>query len=218
MVKRLRRCPRNRSRITGTSPCSRCRPFMPQLTPKQRAYVRARSKVAPKEHLDGELNIVPFLDIVINLIMFLLMVTASMESFTQVAAAMPAQQPPGTTRHPQEEPLQLTVTLTESGIHVSTSSSRLAADCQSAATDVGATIPTIFGAYDWQALRTCVSHVRTNAESAGIEFMNAAGEGEVILNADPLVEYQNVIRAMDALREQEGRSLFPAVLLSAGVR
>lgn len=51
-----------------------------------------------------------------------------------------------------------------------------------------------------------------------MDFRNAAGEAQVTLSADPLIEYQDVIRAMDALHEQDGRSLFPAVLFSAGVR
>ncbi|MFT5431354.1 MAG: biopolymer transport protein TolR [Myxococcota bacterium] len=196
----------------------RCRAFMAKLTPKQRAFVRARSKVTTNDRLDDELNIIPFLDIVINLIMFLLMVTASITSYTQVAVAMPTQSPRPGVGHPAPESLGLTVVLTESGIHVATSRSRLGADCESAATDGTATIPTSFGAYDWEALRTCVAHVRDEAESAGINFVNAAGVAQVILSAEPLVDYQSVIRAMDALRQQDGRSLFPAVLLSPGVR
>lgn len=191
---------------------------MAKLTPKQRAFVRARSKVASEEGIDGELNIIPFLDIVINLIMFLLMVTASIASYTQVATAMPDQSPSPTTGPNPAARLGLSVVLTESGIHVATSHSQLAADCESGALPGAPTIPTQFGAYDWEALRTCVAHVRDVAESAGVEFRNSIGQGQVTLSADPLVEYQSVIHAMDALRVHEGRSLFPAVLLSAGVR
>lgn len=190
---------------------------MAKLTAKQRAFVRARSKVAPAEHLDDELNIVPFLDIVINLIMFLLMVTASITSYTQVATAMPEQNPsvrPG----PVPERLSLSVVLTDSGIHVSTSNAQLSADCETPGTPGDATIPTQFGAYDWEALSVCAAHIRSEAEAAGIEFRNSTGLAEVTLTADSLVQYQNVIHAMDALRERDGRSLFPAVLLSAGVR
>lgn len=190
---------------------------MAKLTPQQRAYVRARSKVAPEDRIDDELNIVPFLDIVINLIMFLLMVTASITSYTQVATAMP-DQTPSVTPGPAPESLRLSVVLTQSGIHVATSSAQLSADCEHAGVAGAPTIPTQFGAYDWDALSTCAAHIRSEAESAGIEFKNVAGVAQVTLTADPLVQYQNVIHAMDALREHDGRTLFPAVLLSAGVR
>ncbi|MFK8000790.1 MAG: ExbD/TolR family protein [Polyangiales bacterium] len=190
---------------------------MAKLTAKQRAFVRARSKVAPAEHLDDELNIVPFLDIVINLIMFLLMVTASITSYTQVATAMP-DHTPSVSPGPEPESLRLSVVLTEFGIHVSTSGAQLSADCVTPGVPGEATIPTQFGAFDWEALSECAERARREAESTGVEFRNAAGLGEVTLTADSLVEYQNVIHAMDALRERDGRSLFPAVLLSAGVR
>ena len=48
------------------------------LSPRQKAYIRKKSKVHdldPSE-ASGELNIVPFLDIVVNIIMFLLTLTA----------------------------------------------------------------------------------------------------------------------------------------------
>ena len=47
---------------------------MAKLTPQQRAYIRRRTKVHDPDpsEIAGELNIVPFLDIVVNLIMFLL--------------------------------------------------------------------------------------------------------------------------------------------------
>lgn len=192
---------------------------MAKLTPQQHAYVRKRSKVSTDEALDGELNIVPFLDIVINLVMFLLMVTASIASYTQVAVAMPDQLPsPSPGGQPGPESLGLNVILATSGIYVTTRHARIGAGCSGEAMDTSPTIPSQFGAYDWAALSLCVAQIRSEAEANGIEFKNAVGEGEVILSAEPLVEYQNLIHAMDSLREHNGRSLFPAVLLSAGVR
>ena len=47
---------------------------MPNLSPQQRAYIRRRTRVHEPDpsELSSELNIIPFLDIVVNLIMFLL--------------------------------------------------------------------------------------------------------------------------------------------------
>ena len=62
-----------------------------RLTPCQRAYVLKRVMIPdldPSE-LSEELNIVPFLDIVVNIIMFLLMTLTTVAFFSQVEAALP---------------------------------------------------------------------------------------------------------------------------------
>ena len=61
-----------------------------RLTPRQRAYVRKRTVVPDPDpsELAEELNIVPFLDIVVNIIMFLLMTLTTVAFFSQVEAAL----------------------------------------------------------------------------------------------------------------------------------
>ena len=62
-----------------------------RLTPRQRAYVRKRTRIPdldPSETSE-ELNIVPFLDIVVNIVMFLLMTLTTVAFFSQVEAALP---------------------------------------------------------------------------------------------------------------------------------
>jgi len=64
---------------------------MPHLTPAQRQYIRKRTKVEdldPSE-MAGELNIIPFLDIVVNLIMFLLMTTTVVLAVVQIDTELP---------------------------------------------------------------------------------------------------------------------------------
>ena len=64
---------------------------MAKFTPRQRAYIRKRSKdptVDPSEMV-GELNIVPFLDIVVNLIMFLLATTEAVLLISQIESDLP---------------------------------------------------------------------------------------------------------------------------------
>ena len=56
------------------------------------------------------------------------------------------------------------------------------------------------------------------ADEQGLNYTNADGEGQITVSADPLIEYQDLISAMDAVREDGADVLFPAVLLSAGVR
>jgi biopolymer transport protein ExbD len=43
-------------------------------------------------------------------------------------------------------------------------------------------------------------------------------ETKVIINADSQITYEAVVAAMDAIRNEGSRQLFPDVLLSAGVQ
>ena len=43
-------------------------------------------------------------------------------------------------------------------------------------------------------------------------------ERDVIIGADPMIHYEHVVAAMDAVRGDGKQALFPDVLLSAGVR
>src|ERR1700748_2714460 len=94
---------------------------MPKFTPKQRAYIRKHSK---DPHLDpsemvGELNIVPFLDIVVNLIMFLLATTEAVLLISQIESDLP-KIARGRGKGPDiATPLNLNVTVTEGGVFVS---------------------------------------------------------------------------------------------------
>lgn len=186
---------------------------MANLTPQQRSYIRKRTKheePGPDE-TDDELNIVPFLDIVVNLIMFLLMVTSSIAFYSQVEAQLPSYGRGGSgARAANENPLNLSVNLTANGIIVAGSGGKLAPGCNNTTTGRVLTVPKVAGGdYDWDALRTCAQRVKA-------QF---ADEVRVTISAEDTIEYQHVIFAMDAVRDDgEGNELFPEVLLSAGVR
>ena len=47
---------------------------------------------------------------------------------------------------------------------------------------------------------------------------SARAQTEVIIGADPMIHYEHVVAAMDAVRSDQKQSLFPKVLLSAGIR
>ena len=184
---------------------------------------RRRHRHDESPSVDDELNIVPFLDIVINLIinliMFLLMVTSTGVS-TQVAVSLPG----ACTRCPGsfEPTLGLNVVVADEGIWVTTRRGTMAPGCESlsvlAPGDTAVTIPKRGDAYDWTALTECVARVKTLAEREGLRFQRDEGEGEITVSADPLVEYQDLLSAMDAVRKRADESLFPHVMLAAGVR
>jgi biopolymer transport protein TolR len=182
-----------------------------RLTPRQRAYVRKRTRVPdldPSETSD-ELNIVPFLDIVVNIVMFLLMTLTTIAFFSQVEAALPEYRTGGIgKRAAADEALNLNVTVTREGVVVSGSGGKLARGCTTTAPGKVITVPTgMNGEHDWKALTTCVSRVKQQFED----------ETRVTLSADPEVPYEDLIAAMDAVRGDENE-LFPEVLLSAGIR
>ena len=104
--------------------------------------------------------------------------------------------------------LNLNLTVTSAGIIVSGSNGKLAPGCQTTASGRVITVPRSGKSYNWKALSDCVSLVKR-------EFPD---EDQVIVSADPLIEYQHIVAAMDSVRSYEDKELFPNVLLSAGVR
>jgi len=197
-----------------------------ELTPFQRAYIRKRTK---HEELDpsetsGELNIIPFLDIVMNIIMFLLATTQVVLAMAQITAALP--QLGGHGGGGAQNGLNLSVTIVNDGVIVAGSGGKLAPGCGTTASGAVLTIPKRLLAvadpntpnvrpiprldYDWQALTDCVARVK-----AVPEFSD---ETQVIIGADPQVPYEALVFAMDALRAKGAEPLFPDIMLSAGVR
>jgi len=182
-----------------------------RLTPRQRAYVRKRTNIpdADPSELSDELNIVPFLDIVVNIIMFLLMTLATVAFFSQVEATLPEYRQGGIGKRAAEDvALNLNVTVTREGVVVSGSGGKLARGCTTTAPGKVTTVPAgMNGEHDWQGLTTCVTRVKEQFED----------ETRVTISADPEVPYEDVIAAMDAVRGSDNE-LFPDVLLSAGIR
>lgn len=187
---------------------------MAKLTPQQRSYIRRRSKwhePDPSE-TSTELNIIPFLDVVVNLIMFLLATSEAVLAIAQIEAQLPELGRGKSTGSRGAEPsLNLNVTITNAGVIVTGSGGKLAPGCQDTASGRVLTVPKKGKDYDWPALTKCVTSIKSVPQFAD--------EEQVIIGADPMVEYIHVISAMDALRgEDENKELFPKVLLSAGVR
>ena len=181
-----------------------------KLSARQQTYIRKRTKeveLDPSEAA-GELNIVPFLDIVTNIIMFLLATTAMVLTTCELDAHLPAIGRGGGGDSP-ETTLNLSVTVTEQGIVVAGSGGKLQPGCTQTGTGRVITVPRRQDqTFDWAALTTCLVHVHGTWPD----------EHQVILTADPNIEYGNIVAAMDAVRSDGTTELFPDVMLSAGVR
>jgi len=180
-----------------------------KLTATQRVYIRKRTIVHDLDPSEagGELNIVPYLDVVVNIIMFLLATTEAVLMVAQLDAHLPTLgRRAGSAMDNPGSSLNLSVTVTSNGIIVSGSGGKLAPGCTEMQSGRVITVPMRNGQQDWGELTTCARRVKLQFED----------ENQVILSADPEVEFGDIIAAMDALRGDN--DLFPNILLSAGVR
>ncbi len=150
-----------------------------QLSPQQRSYVRKRTnhhEPDPSEMM-GELNIVPFLDIVVNIIMFLLATTQAVLAIAQLDAALPSlgRRVGRAQLDDQSSSLNLSVTITSNGVIVGASGGFMAPGCETTAGRGGIAVPKRNGDYDWGALTQCATRIKH-------EFPD---ETKVIVSADP---------------------------------
>lgn len=188
---------------------------MPKLTPQQRAYIRKHTAVHepdPSEEM-GELNIVPFLDIVVNIIIFLLATTQAVLAVAQLDAQLPqlGRRVGRRSLDDGSTSLNLNVTVTAAGVIVAGSGGKLAPGCSDTQTGRVITVPVDGdGEQDWEGLTECVERIKS--------VPDFADENQVILSADPEIEFEQIVGAMDALRGPGPDELFPNVMLSAGVR
>ena len=133
-----------------------------KLSARQRIYVRKHTRTRdldPSEAV-GELNIVPFLDIVVNLIMFLLATTEAVLLIAQIESDLPKITRGRGKKSSVETPLNLNVTITANGVLVSGSGGKLAPGCQDIAPGGQVTVARKRNAYDWPGLTECVARVK----------------------------------------------------------
>lgn len=171
-------------------------------------YSRRKLKVREDEE-SGELNIVPYLDILMNLIIFMLLSITGLASFGILNVSAPSYGGPSagmTQETPDEGPkLTLSVLISKKGHFVSSETGVLGAE--GAAADAPTVPMKADGSYDFSALNAQMVKIKDSFPK----------ETKVIVAADPDVPYEALIQTMDALREAQGASrrlLFPDVTLA----
>lgn len=174
------------------------------LSPAQRSKVRRLSQpveVDPAE-AGGELNIVPFLDIIMNVLMFVLATIPAV--FTVTIESNPPSLGGGQTRRPDKPTLNLSMLIVNDGVSLKAAGGNIAPGCDGPGP--GITVPRRGGTYDWATLKTCAKKLK----DASADFKE---ETNVQILAEPGTDYQTVINAMDAVRQTEDGSefLFPDV-------
>jgi biopolymer transport protein TolR len=164
------------------------------------AMRRMKAHSDEAEEDTGELNLVPYLDIVTNIIIFLIASVAFNVNFANVNVTLPTlTSGSGAAAEPQKPPLNLTVTAGASGFTVGAS---------------GGILPSIpklpSGTYDYKALTLQLMEIKAVPDTAD--------ETRATFNADGQIPYQIVIETLDAMREDtSGKLLFPDVVFAAGI-
>src|SRR5262245_23024879 len=176
-------------------------------------YVRRKRKLVQEEPT-GELNIVPYLDILINLIMFLLVAQATLVSLGLIDVTAPSYAPPGggpDRPPPGEEALRLTIGVAAKGFYIAAKGGVLPGETgETPPTEItpdGVALnpPTIpkraDGSYDFPALARKLRAIKT-------AFPKTEA---VYIAADDNVPYEVIVKTLDASREDAQGLLFPAV-------
>src|SRR5271165_3257916 len=174
-------------------------------------YSRRRLKVREANEI-GELNIVPYLDVLMNLIMFMLLSITGLAAFGILNVSAPSYG--GAAASVQDESdkpkLLLSVLVSKKGFYVAGAGGILGP--QSGAVNPAEVPPTLprktDGAYDYAGLTAQLVGVKKEFPS----------ETKVIIGAEADIPYEVLVGTMDAVRESpppDRKLLFPDVTLGA---
>lgn len=165
------------------------------------AMRRMREHAEEAEDENTELNLVPYLDIVTNIIIFLLASVAVNVEFGNVNVTLPtiSRGAGAAAEEPEKNPLNLSVLAGASGFMIGAS---------------GGFLPIIpklpSGEYDFKTLTEKLMEFKALPENAR--------ETKATFNADAQIPYEVVVHTLDAMREDKnGKLLFPDVVFSAGI-
>jgi biopolymer transport protein TolR len=176
-----------------------------KLSAAQRSRIRRLSmprELAPDEE-GGELNIVPFLDIVTNVLMFVL-ATISV-TFTTMIDSEPPRASGAAARPPTKPSLSLNVIVIDKGFIVSAFGQRIGEGCQGVGSGIAVGMKSGSGDYDYESLTTCAKRLKN-------QVPEAADETAATLTANKDVPFQVIISTIDAIRRSDdGQVLFPDI-------
>ena len=179
-----------------------------KLSAAQRGKIRRLSqpKELSPEDEGGELNIVPFLDIITNVLMFVL-ATISV-TFTTMIDTQPPGLGGGGQRGPQKPTLSLNIVVVDQGFLVSAFGQRIGEGCQGTGSGVAVGMkPNAAGQkdYDYASLSACAKRLKN-------QVPEAADETSATITANASIPYQSIIGTCDAIRKaDDGQVLFPEI-------
>ncbi len=183
------------------------------LTAAQRSKIR-RLAVPPEpspEDEGGELNIVPFLDIIVNILIFVL-ATLAIAFTATIETTPPSSGGKGPRIVSESKSLNLTLFITNDGISIKAAGGSIAPGCEGVGT--GITIPSKGRdsagqpVLDYPALTKCAKRLKN-------QDADFKGETQIRITASNNISYRKVINTIDAVRATpDGKELFPDVLFA----
>ncbi len=187
-----------------------------ELSPAQRSKIRRLAQPQEPEPGEdgGELNIIPYLDIITNVLVFVL-ASVTVTFLTQLDTTPPSSGGKGVKQAMDLEALNLAVIITDDGVSFKTSFGNIAPGCGDEGGQVGVrkgiTVPNVSGnklEYDLAGIRRCARALKT------VEDGKFADETQVAVTASRNIEYKYLIQVLDALRSDKDGELFPEFALA----
>jgi biopolymer transport protein TolR len=176
------------------------------------AFYFSRRKLRPHEEEEsGELNIIPYLDILMNLIIFMLLSMTGLAAFGILNVNAPNYGGPSAgvqQDNPDQPKLLLTVLISKKGFYVAGTGAVLPGQGGTPGEGTPTVAKKADGSYDFSALTAQMVEIKKN-------FPN---ETKVIVGAESDIQYETLIQTMDAIRETPGadrKLLFVDVTLAA---
>jgi len=175
-----------------------------RLSAAQRSKIRRLSAYKDPEpgESSGELNIIPFLDVIVNVMIFVL-ASVTVTFTASIESTPPSLGGAGQIRPQEARTLNLSVFIVNDGFSLKASGGNVAPGCESPGS--GLAVPKQGDAYDFAALTQCAKRLK----DASPEFND---ERQVTITANPGIDFQTIVHVMDALRQDDdGKELFPEV-------
>ncbi|WP_428261561.1 ExbD/TolR family protein [Haliangium sp.] len=176
-----------------------------QVRAKARRAMRRREEEVEQEEIEsGELNLIPYLDIVTNLMLFLLASISSGLMLGQLNTTLPDRGPPPSAManqdpatDPNDQPLRLVVSITRESILVWSMSG-----LEGTLAEPKATVPRLreedgVPVYDYDRLNQALVEIATRRWQGKLRKLPTF---QALLQADGAIPYGTIIRVMDAMR------------------
>jgi biopolymer transport protein ExbD len=164
------------------------------------AIRRLRTEHDEADEETSEINLVPYMDIVTNIIIFLLASVVTQVPLGNINVSSPTigSGPAETISQPEKPPLNLTVTMAANGFIIAGSG---------AVIDPIKKLPN--GQYDFEGLSNKLAEIKRTV---------APDETKAAFNADAYIPYELVIKTLDSMREDpKGQPLFPDINFASGI-
>jgi biopolymer transport protein ExbD len=191
-----------------------------QVRAKARAAQKRREDEVEQEEIEGgEINLVPYLDIVTNLMLFLLASVSSGFILGQINTTLPDHAPASSqastdpAKKPDEQPLGIMVSMTKNRLYL-WSVSGLEGTLQEPKLSLGLLPPKEAGeapSFDYKQLNQALIEIATRRWGGKLRPMDTY---EILLQADGDIPYETIINVMDYMRRPIPQGVHPLPIVT----